>query len=140
MVWTTTSIVNATLGGLLIGFGVSILLLFNGKVAGVSGIFAQTLKLKFHQQGWRYTFLLGLLVSPIFYGFVSPLPTITISASNLTIIVAGLLVGVGTRMSNGCTSGHGVCGIARLSVRSIIATLIFMFFGILTVLIIRHLL
>ncbi len=139
MIWDTTAIWHALLGGILIGFAVSILLIFNGKIAGISGILGGALNAKFHGQGWRYTFLLGLLLSPVLYGAFSTLPTITISASNTAIVIAGLLVGVGTRMGNGCTSGHGICGIARLSSRSIIATLTFMGFGILTVFILRHL-
>lgn len=140
MVWNTTAIWSALAGGLLIGLATSILLIFNGKIAGISGILGQSLQRSVQGQGWRYSFLLGLLLSPVVYRFFTPLPSMTISANNTAIIIAGLLVGIGTRMGNGCTSGHGVCGIARLSLRSIIATLTFMCFGMLTVFIIRHVL
>lgn len=140
MIWDTSAVLNALYGGLLLGFAVSFLYIFNGKLAGISGILGEALSTKLSGQGWRYAFLFGLVLSPIIYGFFLPLPIIKITASNPAIIVAGLLVGIGTRMANGCTSGHGVCGMARFSPRSIIATLVFMGFGILTVLMLRHML
>ena len=138
MAWDTTSIMDALYGGLLIGLAVSILLIFNGRVAGISGILGQALSTSFRGQGWRYAFLIGLFLSPIIYGFFWVVPNVFMTANNTTIIVAGLLVGIGTQLGNGCTSGHGVCGIARLSKRSVIATITFMCFGMLTVFIIGH--
>jgi len=139
MIWDTTAIWYALAGGLLIGFAVSVLFIFNGKIAGISGILGQALSLSFRGQGWRYAFLIGLVISPFVYGFFHTLPDVSIASSNSITIIAGLLVGIGTRMGNGCTSGHGVCGIARFSMRSIVATITFMATGIVTVFIIRHL-
>lgn len=128
------------LGGALIGLAAALLLLFNGRIAGISGIIGGLLKPNKHDMSWRVAFLLGLIASPFIWTLLAPLPVIQINTSTPLIIVAGLLVGFGTRLGSGCTSGHGVCGIARLSPRSIVATLAFMFTGILTVYVIRHLL
>ncbi len=138
MIWDTTAIWQALAGGLLIGFAASVLLIFNGKIAGISGIVGQALNRSLHGQGWRYAFLIGLIISPLIYGFFKAIPQISITTSDTIIIIAGLLVGIGTRMGNGCTSGHGVCGIARLSLRSIVATVTFMVAGAVTVYILRH--
>lgn len=138
MTWDITAIFNALFGGLLIGVAVSILLLVNGKIAGISGILGQALSINIKANSWRIAFLLGLVISPLVYGLFYPLPPFKLSGNSLTIIAAGLLVGFGTRLGNGCTSGHGVCGVARLSVRSIIATITFIAFGMLTVFFIRH--
>jgi len=115
------------------------LLVFNGKIAGISGILGQSLTLSFRHHLWRYAFLTGLLLSPVIYAAFWTLPSFSITNNSVLIILAGLLVGIGTRMSNGCTSGHGVCGIARFSTRSIIATLTFMPAGMVTVFVMRHL-
>ena len=124
-------------GGLLLGFATVILLLGIGRIAGISGIFSSMLKPK-RVEMWQVLFILCLVVSPLFYSLVKPLPDIEISTSLPLLIGAGLLVGFGTRLGSGCTSGHGICGNARLSPRSIAATVTFMLFGIVTVYLGRH--
>ena len=125
------------LGGTLLGLSVVGYLYVNGRIAGVSGLIAQVLNLQTIFKTPALWFLLGLFVVPFFYGLVQP-PNIELNASPLMMIVAGLLVGFGTRMGSGCTSGHGICGISRLSKRSMIATMTFMFAGFVTVYLIRH--
>ena len=127
----------AFLGGTLLGFSVVGYLYVNGRIAGVSGLIAQVLNLQTIFKTPALWFLLGLFVVPFFYGIVQT-PNIELNASPLMMIVAGLLVGFGTRMGSGCTSGHGICGISRLSKRSMIATMTFMFAGFVTVYLIRH--
>ncbi len=134
MVWNLTQVLNAFYGGLLIGLAATIFLLINGRIAGISGLFAGLLHAKNSLQAWRWAFIAGLLIAPWVYVQFAPLPAITLQTGSWMTVVAGLLVGVGTRLGNGCTSGHGVCGIARLSKRSIVATLTFIGTGILTVL------
>ena len=126
-------------GGLLLGFATVILLLGIGRIAGISGIFSSLLKPQ-RVEMWQILFILGLVVSPLFYSLVKPLPNIEVSTSLPLLIGAGLLVGFGTRLGSGCTSGHGICGNARLSPRSMAATVTFMFFGIVTVYVGRHVL
>lgn len=133
MVWNLTEVLNAFYGGLLIGLAATIFILFNGRIAGISGVFAGLLRTPDNLQAWRWAFITGLLLAPWVYSQFSPLPFITLQAGLWMTILAGLLVGIGTRLGNGCTSGHGVCGIARFSKRSICATLTFMGTGILTV-------
>ena len=113
-------------GGLLIGVATAMLLLFNGRVAGITGILGGLLRPKAGDIGWRLAFVLGLLGAPLVYGLAAPLPSVHIDADTASLIVAGLLVGVGTRYGSGCTSGHGVCGLSRLSPRALVATLTFM--------------
>lgn len=127
------------IGGLLLGVATAILLLGIGRIAGISGIFSSLLKPK-RVEMWQVLFIAGLIVSPLLYRLVKPLPAIEVSASIPLLIAAGLLVGFGTRLGSGCTSGHGICGNARLSPRSMAATVTFMLFGILTVYIGRHVL
>lgn len=127
----------AFLGGTLLGLSVVGYLYVNGRIAGVSGLIAQVLNLQTIFKTPALWFLLGLFMVPFFYGLVQT-PNIELNASPLMMIVAGLLVGFGTRMGSGCTSGHGICGISRLSKRSMIATMTFMFAGFVTVYIIRH--
>ena len=127
----------AFLGGTLLGLSVVGYLYVNGRIAGVSGLIAQVLNLQTIFKTPALWFLLGLFVVPFFYGTVQT-PNIELNASPLMMIVAGLLVGFGTRMGSGCTSGHGICGISRLSKRSMIATMTFMFAGFVTVYLIRH--
>ncbi len=124
-------------GGLLLGVATVILLLGIGRIAGISGIFSSLLKPK-RVEAWQILFILGLVVSPLLYGLISPLPAIEVTTSLPLLIGAGLLVGFGTRLGSGCTSGHGICGNARLSPRSMAATVTFMFFGIVTVYLGRH--
>jgi uncharacterized protein len=125
-------------GGLLIGLAVAILIFFNGRIAGISGIVGGLFKPTENEMAWRWAFILGLIIAPIIYAMVTELPEVEISASHWQLIVAGLLVGIGTRYASGCTSGHGICGIARLSRRSIIATLLFMASGMAVVYVMRH--
>lgn len=129
---------SALLGGILIGVSASIMILMNGRIAGISGILGGISGAHRADIPWRVAFIAGLVGSPLLYALVqSPVPPI-LSVSNLQIVAAGLLVGVGSRFGSGCTSGHGVCGIARLSKRSIIATMIFMASGIATVYLTHH--
>lgn len=131
---------SAAAGGLLIGFAAAAFILFNGRIAGISGILGGLLNARRGDIGWRVAFLAGLLAAPVLYGMVATLPEVTIDAGTGTLAAAGLLVGVGTRYGAGCTSGHGVCGIARGSPRSLVATAAFMLAGFVTVYIVRHVL
>ena len=127
--------ISATLGGLIIGLAVVIFFLFNGRLVGISGIASNALTEKDYKSD-NLLFLLGLIIGPIIYSlFTSREISITISNSFFLLMLAGLLVGIGTRISGGCTSGHGISGIGRFSLRSIIATITFMIVGVLTVLI-----
>tara|TARA_B100001059_G_scaffold101761_1_gene101543 strand:- start:686 stop:1105 length:420 start_codon:yes stop_codon:yes gene_type:complete len=127
--------ISAILGGLVIGSAVVIFFLFNGRLVGISGIAANALTEK-DKKFDNLLFLIGLIIGPTIYGlFTSREISITISNSFLLLILAGLLVGIGTRIGGGCTSGHGISGIGRFSLRSIIATITFMIVGALTVLI-----
>jgi len=127
--------ISATLGGLIIGLAVVIFFLFNGRLVGISGIAANALTEK-DKKFDNLLFLIGLIIGPTIYSlFTNKEINITISNSFLLLILAGLLVGIGTRIGGGCTSGHGISGIGRFSLRSIIATIIFMIVGVLTVLI-----
>lgn len=127
-------------GGLLIGFAAALFVLLNGRIAGISGVLGGLLMPRAGDIAWRLLFVAGLLLAPTVYGLVAALPAATIEADVPTLVVAGLLVGLGTRFGAGCTSGHGVCGISRLSPRSIVATLSFMAAGFATVYVVRHVL
>jgi len=120
------------LGGLGIGLGIAILLLFNGKILGISGIVREFLQNPVAENGWRISLILGLVLSPVLYQLFFDLNTFEILSSPLLLIFAGFLVGLGASLSNGCTSGHSVCGVSRLSPRSILATLIMMGFAFVT--------
>lgn len=122
--------VSAALGGLMIGIAVAVLLLFNGRIAGISGIFANMFT---KQSGWRIAFIAGLAGAPWIYMLFAGQPDVVIAADYPLLIAAGLLVGFGTRLGNGCTSGHGICGMARLSKRSFAAVAVFMVSAFLTV-------
>jgi len=130
----------ALAGGMLIGLAVAVLLLLNGRIGGISGILGGLLQPAGGDRGWRLAFLGGLIAAPLIYALIAPLPSVRIAASTPWLIAAGLLVGVGTRYGAGCTSGHGVCGIARLSPRSLLATAVFMLAGFATVFVVRHVL
>lgn len=132
----------AIAGGLLIGTAAALLLLLNGRIAGVSGMLATTTRIGAGGPPWRQAaaFIVGLPLGALLIATFVRKPDLVIAASPVALIVAGLLVGFGTRLGNGCTSGHGVCGMARLSPRSILATLTFMTTAALTVFVIRHLL
>ena len=126
--------VNALLGGALIGLAVSLMMLFNGRVTGISGIVGGIISPKKTDFGWRIFFFAGLLLGGVVLTFLKPEAFIQQSSAVWgDYVFAGLLVGFGTLLGNGCTSGHGVCGISRLSIRSIIATMTFIGFGILSV-------
>ncbi len=138
--WTHFTPFSALAGGLLIGLAATLLLLLNGKIAGISGIIGGLLQPQGGDIGWRVAFVAGLIIAPLLYRIALILPQPQIAASHTVLIIAGLLVGIGTRYGAGCTSGHGVCGMARLSPRSITATIIFMLVGFLTVFFLRHIL
>jgi uncharacterized membrane protein YedE/YeeE len=127
-------------GGLLIGVAAAMFVLLNGRIAGISGILAGLIQADKGDKLWRVLFLLGLMAAPYLYQLAFNLPTVIIEAGTAQLIIAGLLVGLGTRYASGCTSGHGVCGISRGSIRSIAATLAFMVAGFITVYLTRHLL
>jgi uncharacterized membrane protein YedE/YeeE len=129
----------ALAGGLLIGLAAAVFVLFNGRIAGISGILGGLIKPRSGDIGWRLAFTGGLIGAPVIYSLFWRLPDIHIEANPVTLIIAGLIVGFGTRIGSGCTSGHGVCGISRLSPRSIVATLTFMATGFVTVFLVRHL-
>ena len=138
--WSAFTPWQSLAGGALIGMAASLLILFNGRIAGISGILGGLLKRPTRDTGWRLAFLLGLAMAPIVYTWWRQPVELRIDAGPLVLIGAGLLVGIGTRYGSGCASGHGVCGISRLSSRSLVATGIFMFAGIATVTLLRHLL
>jgi uncharacterized membrane protein YedE/YeeE len=128
-------------GGILLGIASAIFILVNGRILGISGIVGGLLPPKAGDTSWRITFLLGFLAAPALFHAVMPAETIDvprIDAAELTVIIAGLLVGIGTRYASGCTSGHGVCGLSRLSARSLVATAAFMTAGFVTVYVMRH--
>ncbi|ALO35253.1 YeeE/YedE family protein [Colwellia sp. MT41] len=129
---------TALFGGALIGVSALLLLIFNGRIAGISGILHSAIQATDNDRLWRWLFLLGLMLGVYFaMAPATPLPT-DIEASWPLIIIAGLLVGFGSKMGNGCTSGHAICGLGRLSPRAIVATIIFMITAGLTVFITRH--
>lgn len=131
---------SALAGGVLIGVATALFILLNGRIAGITGIIGGLFTSRIHDAGWRLAFILGLIAAPFVWQLFSQLPTIQIDASSGLLAIAGLIVGISTRYGSGCTSGHGVCGISRLSPRSIVATLAFMGTGFITVFVVRHLL
>jgi len=141
--WNLFTPWSALAGGLLIGLASSLYVLGDGRVAGISGIVASPLQALFTRaslrpERTRLLFLAGLLAAPWLWRLVAPLPVMTLSAGPGLLVLAGLLVGVGVRMANGCTSGHGVCGLSRLSLRSLVNVLAFMGAGFATVFVMRH--
>ena len=137
--WNNFTPWASLVGGLIIGLATVLFLMFNGRIAGISGIVGGLLNPRKADILWRIAFVAGLVLSPLIFDLVSFLPKVQIDANYPVLIVAGLLVGIGTRYGSGCTSGHGVCGLSRRSPRSIVATLAFMLAGFVTVYIIRHL-
>lgn len=130
---------SALIGGALIGLSAALLMLLTGRIAGISGIFGGCLTFGANDRGWRLAFIAGLIAAPLLgaligFGLAAPL----MPKSWIVIVAAGLLVGFGTKLGSGCTSGHGVCGVARLSARSIAATVIFMLSAIVVVFLMRH--
>jgi hypothetical protein len=136
--WTHFTPWPALAGGLLIGLAAAAFVLVNGRIAGISGILGGLLRPVQGDVAWRVAFLAGLVAAPLAYGLFAPLPAVRIDAGTGTLAAAGLLVGLGTRYGSGCTSGHGVCGLARLSPRSLVATVSFMAAGFATVFVFRH--
>lgn len=126
-------------GGALIGLAAALLILGSGRIAGISGIVGGLFRPAAGDTGWRIAFVVGLLAAPLVWGLFATLPAVQSDAGTATLVIAGLLVGVGTRYGSGCTSGHGVCGLSRLSPRSLVATLAFMGAGFVTVYVARHL-
>lgn len=142
ILWKEFTPWSALAGGLLIGLSAALLIALLGRVAGISGITGALLQVptwsSVKQWGWRLAFILGMVSAPLVWQLFAPLPDMQMPSNPLVIIAAGLLVGFGTRMGSGCTSGHGVCGLSRLSVRSLAATITFMATGAITVFVIRH--
>lgn len=138
--WANFTPWSSLAGGLLIGMATAMFLLFNGRIAGISGVVGGLLRPAKGDAAWRVAFVLGIVIAPFAFGLAAPLPEVQIDADTMTLIAAGLLVGVGTRYGSGCTSGHGVCGLSRRSPRSFVATASFMLAGFVTVYVVRHLL
>lgn len=133
------NIVNGSIGGALIGIAAVLLLWLNGRIAGVSGILGGILTANSaHERWWRGAFLAGLIIGAAVYAAFTGYLRLEVQTGSPTLIIAGLLVGFGTRLGSGCTSGHGVCGLARRSPRSLMATITFMLVGVATVYIVRH--
>ena len=138
--WNAFTPVTALIGGALIGAAAAAFVVLNGRIAGVSGILGGLLRPARGDIAWRAAFVAGLVAAPLAYGVFAALPAIRVDTDSAVLIAAGLLVGVGTRYGSGCTSGHGVCGISSLSLRSLVATLAFMAAGFTTVFVTQHLL
>ena len=131
--------ISSFLGGGLMGLSAAVMLIFNGRIAGISGILGGLLTPLEGDRAWRLAFLIGMIMGALIIHQASATPlTPRVDFPIWLLTLGGFIVGVGTRMGSGCTSGHGVCGIARFSLRSISATLTFMFFGGLSVYLIRH--
>ncbi len=138
--WTSFTPGPALAGGIILGIAAALYVLVNGRILGISGILGGLLQAKKSDWLWRASFVLGLLTAPLWGKYVFQMNTkAVIDADYLTLIVAGLLVGFGARYGSGCTSGHGICGLSRLSPRSLIATLTFMSCGFFVVYLVRHL-
>lgn len=125
-------------GGMVLGLAAAMFVLLNGRILGISGIVGGLLRPRRGDIGWRVAFVLGMLAAPVLYGLVAGPMQPRIDAGWAMVVVAGLLVGAGTRYGSGCTSGHGVCGLSRMSPRSLVATVAFMGAGFATVYLIRH--
>ena len=136
--WNNFTPWTSLAGGMMIGAAAAMLLLFNGRIAGVSGIVGGLLGAARGDIGWRLAFVVGLLASAGVFAVLAPLPVARVDAGLPVLGAAGLLVGLGARYGGGCTSGHGVCGVARLSPRSLAATAVFMAAGFATVFVVRH--
>ncbi len=131
---------TALTGGMIVGLAAAMFALLNGRIAGISGILGGLLSAHKGDIAWRTAFVGGLIIAPVVYSLFANLPARQFDADYLTLIIAGLIVGVGTRYGSGCTSGHGVCGLSRFSLRALVATLSFMGAGFVTVFVTRHLL
>ncbi len=137
--WTHFTPWASLAGGLLLGLASAAFILFNGRILGISGILGGLLRPQAGDTGWRLSFVAGLLVAPLVWSLFAAPVVPRIDAGPALLVIAGLLVGWGTRYGSGCTSGHGVCGLSRLSPRSLVATLAFMGAGFATVYALRHL-
>lgn len=137
--WDAFTPWSSLAGGALIGLAAALLILGSGRIAGISGIVGGLFRPAAGDAGWRIAFVVGLIAAPLVWGLFAALPAVQSDAGTATLIIAGLLVGVGTRYGSGCTSGHGVCGLSRLSPRSLVATLAFMGAGFVTVYLVRYL-
>ena len=137
--WNAFTPSQSLAGGAMIGAATALFFMLNGRIAGISGIIGGLLRPQAGDISWRLTFVFGMLLAPAAYAAFAALPEIRIAGGYPTLALAGLLVGLGTRYGSGCTSGHGVCGVARLSPRSLAATLAFMAAGFATVFAVRHL-
>ena len=137
--WNAFTPWPALAGGILIGAAVGMFALLNGRIAGISGVVGGLLPPARGDVAWRAAFVIGLVAAPIVYALFAAWPALQVDASYPALGIAGLLVGIGTRYGSGCTSGHGVCGISRLSPRSLVATAVFMAAGFATVFVLRHL-
>ena len=139
--WLSFTPIPSLLGGMMLGLAATLYVLLHGRILGISGIVSGLVHPKKEDWSWRLAFIVGLITAPflaaLFFGI---LPVIKVDASWLTVIIAGLLVGFGVQCGSGCTSGHGICGLSRLSPRSLVATASFMGAGFLTVFVIRHVL
>ena len=138
--WTSFTPWLSLAGGLLVGLAAALLILFNGRIAGISGIAGGLLRPVRGDIAWRLAFVLGLAAAPLAWLAFAATPGLHVAAGTPTLVAAGLLVGLGTRLGSGCTSGHGVCGISRGSARSLAATATFMAAGFAVVFVVRHLL
>jgi uncharacterized membrane protein YedE/YeeE len=138
--WNVFTPWSSLAGGMLIGLAAAMFVLLNGRIAGISGVLGGLLAPVRGDVLWRLAFVGGIVAAPLAYSVFLVLPQVQIDANYAALIAAGLLVGVGTRYGAGCTSGHGVCGLSRLSLRSLLATLTFMGAGFVTVFFLRHLL
>jgi len=138
--WLNFTPWSSLAGGALIGLEASLFVIANGRIAGISGLIGSLLQRGSEGVSEKALFLLGLLIAPLIWALFATLPQIEFKSGWVGLIAAGVLVGIGTRYGSGCTSGHGVCGISRLSPRSMVATACFMFSGFVTVFILRHLL
>jgi uncharacterized membrane protein YedE/YeeE len=136
--WNAFTPWTALAGGAVIGLAAAMFVLLNGQIAGISGVLGGLLRPVRRDIAWRVAFVAGLVGAPLLYVLAAPLPRPQIDAGYATLLVAGFLVGLGTRYGSGCTSGHGVCGISRMSPRSLVATAAFMAAGFATVFLVRH--
>ena len=136
--WNVFTPWSALAGGVLIGLATAMFVLLNGRIAGISGIVGGLLRPHRGDMAWRAAFVVGLVGAPLLYGLFAAAPQLRIDAGYGALVLSGLLVGIGTRYGSGCTSGHGVCGLSRLSMRSLVATAAFMGAGFVTVFVLRH--
>ncbi|TMH41139.1 MAG: YeeE/YedE family protein [Betaproteobacteria bacterium] len=137
--WNAFTPASALIGGAIIGAAAALFAVLNGRIAGVSGILGGLARPQAGDLSWRIAFVAGLVAAPLVWAFLAALPEIRVDSSYPALVAAGLLVGIGTRYGGGCTSGHGVCGVSRLSPRSIAATFAFIAAGFATVFVARHL-